>query len=131
MCPIRIHDDARTAISSRKSSKPRKVESKPWSSKSVNCAATSSAGTKPDHPGWFRTKPKYIDHTEEVSLDACPNYGSKDLPLCAEVEEHTGRYRPLRPRSHALSQARLLVQELRQQSARKRRSDPSQNPAPQ
>jgi transposase len=45
-------------------------------------------GAKPGHPGWFRSKPAEVHHTEEVSLNACPNCGSKDLALCAEVEEH-------------------------------------------
>jgi transposase len=45
-------------------------------------------GAKPGHSGWFRRKPDHIDHTEDVSLDACPNCGSKDLSPCAEVEEH-------------------------------------------
>lgn len=45
-------------------------------------------GAKPGHPGWFRSKPTEVHHTEEVSLNACPNCGSKDLSLCAEVEEH-------------------------------------------
>jgi transposase len=46
-------------------------------------------GAKPEHPGWFRSKPARINRTEEVSLDACPNCGSKDLSQCAEIEEHT------------------------------------------
>ena len=46
-------------------------------------------GAKPDHPGWFRPKPTRVDRTENVSLDACPNCGSKDLSPCAEIEEHT------------------------------------------
>ena len=46
-------------------------------------------GAKPDHPGWFRSKPKHIHRTEEVPLEACPNCGSKDLSVCTEVEEHT------------------------------------------
>jgi transposase len=46
-------------------------------------------GAKADHPGWFRPKPTEVDHTENVSLDACPNCGSKDLSVCAEIEEHT------------------------------------------
>jgi transposase len=45
-------------------------------------------GAKPGHPGWFRSKPREVHHTEEVSLNACPNCGSPDLSLCAEVEEH-------------------------------------------
>jgi transposase len=46
-------------------------------------------GAKPGHSGWFRPTPNRIDRTEEVSLDVCPNCGSKDLSPCAEVEEHT------------------------------------------
>jgi hypothetical protein len=46
-------------------------------------------GAKPDHPGWFRPKSSRVDRTEDVSLDACPNCGSKDLSMCAEIEEHT------------------------------------------
>jgi transposase len=46
-------------------------------------------GAKPEHQGWFRSKPTRIDRTENVSLDTCPNCGSKDLSVCAEVEEHT------------------------------------------
>src|ERR1035438_6330058 len=46
-------------------------------------------GAKPEHQGWFRSKPTHIDRTEDVSLDTCPNCGSKDLSVCAEVEEHT------------------------------------------
>lgn len=45
-------------------------------------------GAKPEHTGWFRPKPTRVDRTEEVSLDACPNCGSKDLSVCAEIEEH-------------------------------------------
>jgi len=46
-------------------------------------------GAKPEHAGWFRPKPTRIDRTEDVSLEACPNCGSKDLSQCAEIEEHT------------------------------------------
>src|ERR1017187_6920460 len=46
-------------------------------------------GAKPEHQGWFRSKPTRIDRTEDVTLSACPNCGSKDLSLCAEIEEHT------------------------------------------
>ncbi|SRR6266568_2519227 len=46
-------------------------------------------GAKPEHQGWFRSKPTRIDRTEDVSLEVCPNCGSKDLSQCAEVEEHT------------------------------------------
>ena len=45
-------------------------------------------GAKADHPGWFRSKPTEIHRTEEVPLTVCPNCGSKDLSLCAEIEEH-------------------------------------------
>lgn len=40
------------------------------------------------HPGWFRKKPKHIDHTVEVTLSKCPHCHSKDLSLCSEIEEH-------------------------------------------
>lgn len=46
-------------------------------------------GAKADHPGWFRSKPTEIHRTEEVPLSVCPNCGSQDLSLCAEIEEHT------------------------------------------
>jgi transposase len=46
-------------------------------------------GAKVDHPGWFRSKPTEVDRTIEVPLNACPNCGSQDLSLCAEIEEHT------------------------------------------
>jgi len=46
-------------------------------------------GAKADHPGWFRSKPAEVHRTVEVPLDVCPNCGSKDLSLCAEIEEHT------------------------------------------
>src|SRR5258708_6639417 len=46
-------------------------------------------GAKPDHPGWFRSKPTVVHRTEDISLDVCPNCGSKDLSPCAEIEEHT------------------------------------------
>lgn len=46
-------------------------------------------GAKAKHIGWFRPKPTAIDRTEAVSLDVCPNCGSKNLSLCAEIEEHT------------------------------------------
>jgi transposase len=45
-------------------------------------------GAKAGHPGWFRSKPTEVHRTEEVALNACPNCGSKDLSLCAEVEDH-------------------------------------------
>ena len=41
------------------------------------------------HIGWFRTKPKKIDRTEEVRLDKCPECGSSDLSECAKIYEHT------------------------------------------
>jgi len=40
------------------------------------------------HRGWFRRKPKTVDQTEEVSLKACPDCGSRDLSKCAEIQEH-------------------------------------------
>ena len=46
-------------------------------------------GAKPEHTGWFRSKPTRVDHIEEVSLNACPNCGSKNLSQCTEIEEHT------------------------------------------
>lgn len=45
-------------------------------------------GAKAGHTGWFRPKPSDVDHTEDVTLTACPKCGSHDLSLCAEVEEH-------------------------------------------
>ena len=46
-------------------------------------------GAKAGHPGWFRSTPKIVHRTEEVSLTACPRCGSSDLSRCAEIEEHT------------------------------------------
>ena len=51
--------------------------------------APKKPGAKADHPGWFRSSPTKIHHTEDVSLDVCPNCGSKDLSVCTEIEEHT------------------------------------------
>ena len=51
--------------------------------------APKKPGATADHPGWFRSRPTKIHHTEDVSLDVCPNCGSKDLSVCAEIEEHT------------------------------------------
>src|SRR5713226_2947018 len=48
-------------------------------------ALAKKPGAKPEHTGWFRPKPTRVDRTEEVSLDACPNCGSKDLSVCAEI----------------------------------------------
>ena len=47
------------------------------------------SGAKADHTGWFRAKPTEVHHTVDVSLDVCPNCGSKELSVCTEIEEHT------------------------------------------
>ena len=40
------------------------------------------------HIGFFRKKPKEIDRIEEVTLDTCPDCGSKDLTECEDAHEH-------------------------------------------
>lgn len=40
------------------------------------------------HQGWFRKKPKKIDRIEEVTLDKCPECGSRHLRECGDIEEH-------------------------------------------
>lgn len=41
------------------------------------------------HIGWFRKKPKRVDKIVELSLDTCPECGSKNLSVCEKIEEHT------------------------------------------
>ena len=40
------------------------------------------------HIGWFRKKPKNIDKTIELTMDTCPECGSKGLSECKKTEEH-------------------------------------------
>jgi transposase len=50
--------------------------------------AGKKRGAPLGHRGWFRKKPERIDVTEEVTLDHCPQCGSRDLSECREIEEH-------------------------------------------
>ena len=45
-------------------------------------------GAPQGHPGWFRKKPRHIDHIEEVKLEKCPKCGSKDLKDTGKVQDH-------------------------------------------
>jgi len=45
-------------------------------------------GAKPGHPGWYRPEPAKIDHTEEVTLDICPDCKKANLSSCGDIEEH-------------------------------------------
>lgn len=45
-------------------------------------------GAPEGHPGWFRSRPTTADRIEDVTLNACPRCGSKELSVCQEVEEH-------------------------------------------
>jgi transposase len=40
------------------------------------------------HIGWFRKKPKKIDHIEEVRLTRCPECGSEEISECNKISEH-------------------------------------------
>ena len=40
------------------------------------------------HAGFFRKKPIKIDRIEEVTLDKCPECGSRDLTECKNTHEH-------------------------------------------
>ena len=51
-------------------------------------APLKKRGAPLGHPGWFRKKPERIDVTEEVTLDHCPQCGSRDLTECREIKEH-------------------------------------------
>ncbi len=50
--------------------------------------APKKRGAPKGHKGWFRAKPDHIDETIQVTLDRCPECGSKDIKECKEIEEH-------------------------------------------
>jgi hypothetical protein len=51
-------------------------------------AQPKKPGAPTGHPGWFRKKPGYIDHIEEVRLEKCPKCGSRDLKDTGKVQDH-------------------------------------------
>lgn len=51
-------------------------------------AKPKKRGAPVGHLGWFRKKPNKIDVVEEVTLEKCPECGSKELSECGEIEEH-------------------------------------------
>lgn len=40
------------------------------------------------HIGWFRRKPKRIDKIKEVTIEKCPECGSRDITECKATHEH-------------------------------------------
>ncbi|MFH1618535.1 MAG: IS66 family transposase [bacterium] len=45
-------------------------------------------GAPKGHAGWFRKKPDRVDIEEEVTLERCPQCGSRELTECCDTEEH-------------------------------------------
>lgn len=45
-------------------------------------------GAPKGHMGWFRKKPRHIDHIEEVRLDKCPRCGSHNLKDTGKIQDH-------------------------------------------